>query len=130
MKRNATVQKTADLLRNANSFAIDKNKMLKLYEKVFGIRLAEWNNTTVIEMALDIAYQMGRNDEKSGRPTEPPKPISQSIIQLVEYDEPIARIQIPTHLVDLVTRIWEYGDGTSVIDETNMPKVENLNHLL
>lgn len=128
MKRNATVQKTADLLRNANSLTVDRSKMLKLYEKVFGTR---WNDATTMEMALDIAYQMGRNDEKSGRPTESPKPApSQSILQLVECDEPIARIQIPTHLVDFVAKVWDYGSENTVIYESDMPKVENLNHLL
>ena len=48
MKRNATVQKTADLLRNVNSFAVDSDKILKLYERVFGNK---WNDATVIEMA-------------------------------------------------------------------------------
>lgn len=62
LKRNATVQKTVDFI------AVDRSKMLKLYQKVFGTK---YTDATAIEMAIDIAYQMGRNDEKSGRPVEP-----------------------------------------------------------
>ena len=58
LKRNATVQKTVDFI------AVDRSKMLKLYQKVFGTKYTD-------ATAIDIAYQMGRNDEKSGRPVEP-----------------------------------------------------------
>ena len=124
MKRNATVQKTADLLRNVNSFAVDSDKILKLYERVFGNK---WNDATVIEMALDIAYQMGRNDEKSGRPIEP---IEKVIMQLMEDDDIAARVQVPTYLVDLVEKVWCYGNYNSVVHEHDLPKVDDLSTFL
>ena len=127
LKRNATVQKTADLLQNAISFAmVDRNKMLKLYEKVFGTRHV---NANIIEMAMDIAYQMGRNDEKSGRPVEPKKSET-VIIQLMEGDELIARVQVPVGLIDLVEKVWGYGSYNSVVHEYKLPKVEDLSTLL
>ena len=126
VKRNKTVQKTADLLRNMNTIGVDRNKMLKLYEKVFGTRYID---ATVIEMAMDIAYQMGRNDEKSGRPDEPKKS-DMAIVQLLEDDNPIARVQVPIELIDLVEKVWDYGSYNSVIHEYELPKVEDLSTLL
>ena len=126
LKRNATVQKTADLLQNANSFAVDRNKMLKLYEKVFGIK---YTDATVMEMAVDIAYQMGRNDEKCGRPAEP-KESDTVIMQLMEDDDLVARIQVPIGLVGLVEKVWRYGSYNSVVHEYELPKAEDLSTLL
>lgn len=127
VKRNATVQKVADLLRNANSFSVDRSKMLKLYEKVFGTRIV---GEPTIEMAVDIAYQMGRNDEKSGRPTEPTKPTEKVIMQLMEDDDLAARVQVPTELVDLVEKVWCYGNYNSVVHEYDLPKADDLSTLL
>lgn len=133
IKRNRTVQKIVDLLRNVNTLGVDRRKILKLYDKVFGTRYIDATaiEATVIEMAMDIAYQIGRNDERSGRPTEQIiNQFAQSVIQLVEYDEPIARIQVPTALTPLVAKVWEYGNGNTIIYEEDMPKIEDLNHLL